>query len=150
MSNICFFLYKLMCFQKFLQWALYSFIYLFIYLFIYSVYLGPYPWHMEVPRLGVQLELQLPAYATAQQFGIWAASVTYATGHGNTRSLAHWARPGIKPTTSWFLVSDSFPLRYDGNSKLYSLFKTNPFSHSLSSSHLCYWPWDAWLWFLLL
>ena len=23
------------------------------------------PWHMEVPRLGVELELQLPAYATA-------------------------------------------------------------------------------------
>ena len=27
--------------------------------------LGPYPWHMEVPRLGLKLELQLPAYATA-------------------------------------------------------------------------------------
>ena len=25
----------------------------------------PFPWHMEVPRLGVQSELQLPAYATA-------------------------------------------------------------------------------------
>ena len=24
--------------------------------------------------------------------------------HSNARSLAHWARPGIKPTTSWFLV----------------------------------------------
>ena len=27
--------------------------------------LGPYLWHMEVPRLGVELTLQLPAYATA-------------------------------------------------------------------------------------
>ena len=27
--------------------------------------LGPYQWHMEVPRLGVQSELQLLAYATA-------------------------------------------------------------------------------------
>ena len=26
---------------------------------------GLYPWHMEVPRLGVELELQLLAYATA-------------------------------------------------------------------------------------
>ena len=26
---------------------------------------GPYPQHMEVPRLGVRLELQLPAYPTA-------------------------------------------------------------------------------------
>ena len=27
--------------------------------------LGPHPWHTEVPRLGAELELQLPAYATA-------------------------------------------------------------------------------------
>ena len=24
--------------------------------------------------------------------------------HGNARSLTHWARPGMEPTTSWFLV----------------------------------------------
>ena len=24
-----------------------------------------HPWHMEVPRLGVELDLQLPAYTTA-------------------------------------------------------------------------------------
>ena len=34
-------------------------------LFIYFVFLGPLPRHMEVPRLGVELELQLPAYAKA-------------------------------------------------------------------------------------
>ena len=28
-------------------------------------FLGPHPWHMEVPRLGVKWELQLPAYVTA-------------------------------------------------------------------------------------
>ena len=33
--------------------------------FIFFVFSGPYPQHMEVPRLGVQLELQLPAHATA-------------------------------------------------------------------------------------
>ena len=37
---------------------------------------------MEVPRLGVELELQRPAYATA---------------HGNARS-------GIQPKSSWILV----------------------------------------------
>ena len=26
---------------------------------------GPHLWHMEVPRLGTELELQLPAYTTA-------------------------------------------------------------------------------------
>ena len=28
-------------------------------------FLGPHPWHMEVPRLGIDLELQLLAYTTA-------------------------------------------------------------------------------------
>ena len=32
---------------------------------IFSVFLGLYPWLMEVPRLVVKSELQLPAYITA-------------------------------------------------------------------------------------
>ena len=32
--------------------------------FVY-LFLGLHPWHMEVPRLGVKLELQLLAYTTA-------------------------------------------------------------------------------------
>ena len=35
-----------------------------IYLFIYYISSGPHPQHMEVPRLGVQSELQLLAYIT--------------------------------------------------------------------------------------
>ena len=88
---------------------------------------------VEIPRLGVESELQLPAYATAtamqdpsrvydvhhssqqqviqatsdvpmpQQHMIQATSATYTTAH-NSRSLTHWARPGIQPATSWFLV----------------------------------------------
>ena len=44
-----------------------QFIYLFIYLilFYFICFLGLHPWHMELPRLGVQLELQLPACTTA-------------------------------------------------------------------------------------
>jgi len=34
----------------------------------------------------------------------WAASSTYTTADGNAGSLTYWARPGIKPTTSRFLV----------------------------------------------
>ena len=34
-------------------------------LMISFFFLGRHPWRMEVPRLGVELELQLPAYATA-------------------------------------------------------------------------------------
>ena len=43
----------------------YLFIYLFIYLFVFLPFLGLLPWHMEIPRLGVELELQPPAYARA-------------------------------------------------------------------------------------
>ena len=32
-------------------------------------FLGPHPWHMELPRLGVKSELQPPAYATATATG---------------------------------------------------------------------------------
>ena len=32
-------------------------------------------------------------------------SVTYTTIHGNTRSLTHWARPGIEPMSSRILVT---------------------------------------------
>ena len=30
--------------------------------------------------------------------------MTYTTAHGNAGSLTHWARPRIKPTSSWILV----------------------------------------------
>ena len=47
------------CFQA--DFVLFYFI-----LFILIVcFLGLQVWHMEVPRLGVELELQLPAYTTA-------------------------------------------------------------------------------------
>ena len=35
-------------------------------------------------------------------------SWTYTTACSNTESLTHWARPGIKPATSWFLVKILF------------------------------------------
>ena len=47
---------------------------------------------MEVPRLGVKSELQLPAYTTAtatQDPSLGCVSVTYTTAHGNTGSLTH-------------------------------------------------------------
>ena len=38
-----------------------------LFLFLFSVFLEPYPWHMEVPRLGVKSELQLSAYTTSMR-----------------------------------------------------------------------------------
>ena len=37
----------------------------FLFVCLFFLYYGPHPWHMEVPRLGVKLELQLPVYTRA-------------------------------------------------------------------------------------
>ena len=57
---------------------------------------------MEIPRLGVRWELQLPAYTTAT--AIRDLSCDHNLHHGSAGSATHWARPGIKPASSWILV----------------------------------------------
>ena len=66
--------------------------------------LGPYPWHMEVPRLGVESGLATAAGLHHSHNNVGSTSSTYTTAHRNTRSLTHWARPGIDPASSWILV----------------------------------------------
>ena len=58
----------------------------------------------EVPRLGVESELQLWAYATA--IAAWDPSriCDLHTAHGNPGSPTHGARPGIEPTSSQILI----------------------------------------------
>ena len=53
---------------------------------------------MEVPRLGVELELELLAYL--QQCGIQATSATYTTAHGKAGSLTHLVKTGTEPASS--------------------------------------------------
>ena len=53
---------------------------------------------MEGPKLGVESELQLPA--TAMQDLSHICDLHHNSGKHST----HWARPGIEPKTSWFLV----------------------------------------------
>ena len=71
---------------------------------------------MEVPRLGIKQELQLPAYTTATATPGQATSVTYTTAYGNSRSLTHWARPGLEPESSQ-IRSGSFLLIPHGNTQ---------------------------------
>ena len=47
-----------------IQSPFYLFIFILLY-FLSLVFLGPHPCHMEVPKLGVQPEMQPPAYARA-------------------------------------------------------------------------------------
>ena len=80
--------------------------YLLIYLFILFnfCFLLPNPQVVEIPRLGIKLELQLWPIPWPQQFRIRAASATYTTAHSTTGSSMHWAGPGIEPSSSQILV----------------------------------------------
>ena len=59
---------------------------------------------MEVPRLGVESELQLLAYTTVTVTSDLSCICYLHHSSGNTTSVTHGARPGIEPSTSWFLV----------------------------------------------
>ena len=50
-----------------------------LFLFSFFPFLGPHLWHVEVPRPGVQSELQLPATPQPQQHQTQAASAAQAT-----------------------------------------------------------------------
>ena len=76
----------------------------FSFFFVFLPFLGPLPWHMEVPRLGSNRSCSHRPTPEPQQHQIQAASVTHTTAHGSAGSLTHRARPGIEPATSWFLV----------------------------------------------
>ena len=69
----------------------------------FFAFLGPHPQDMEVPRLGVQTELQPPAYTTATLDPSSVCNLT--TAHSNARSLTHWVRPGAEPEFSSMLGS---------------------------------------------
>ena len=57
--------------------------------------------HMEVPRLGVQSELQLLAYPTATQDLSHVCYLRHSSWQ--CQVLIHWAVPGIKSASSWIL-----------------------------------------------
>ena len=60
--------------------------------------------HMEVLRLGVELELQLWPMKQSQKCRIQAMSATYTTAHGNAGFPTQWVRPEIKSISSWIIV----------------------------------------------
>ena len=75
--------------------------------FLLFFFLGLNPRHMEILRLGVESELQLPAYTTA------TATPDLSHGcdlyhssrqHQILNPLSGGVRPGIEPETSWLLV----------------------------------------------
>ena len=84
------------------------FILFYFILFYFFVFLGLHPQHMEVPRLGTKLELQLPAYTTATVTPIrpfyfifllfTAAPASYGASQARVSYLLHpfgqwWGQP---------------------------------------------------------
>ena len=68
-------------------------------------FLEPNPQHKEVPRLGVEYELQLPAYTTATATSDLSRVCDLHHSSGQHRILNPLSRrPGIEPTSSWILV----------------------------------------------
>ena len=50
-----------------------------------------------------------PTPSPSTTWGPNRKSATYTTAHRNARSLTHWARPGIEPSSSWILVAFVIP-----------------------------------------
>ena len=73
-------------------------------LFYFFGFFGLHPWHMEVPRLGVQSELQLLAYITATAMPDPSCICDLHHSSQQCQILNHCARPGIEPASSWVLV----------------------------------------------
>ena len=60
---------------------------------------------MEVPRLGVESELQLPAYTTVTAIRDPSCICDPTpTAPSSVGSLTHRGRPGIEPASPWILV----------------------------------------------
>ena len=95
--------------------------------------------HMEAPRLGIELELQLPVYTTA--IATRDSSCVF-----NTRPTTHWVKPGIEPTSFWILARffSADPQRALLTSHFYILGSFDIFSHDLGALVSLLWqvPWD--------
>ena len=70
--------------------------------FFFSRLLGLNLWHMEVPRLGVGLDIQLHHSRNSVGSGVHLRTTPQLMG--NAGSLTHWMRPGIETASSWIPV----------------------------------------------
>ena len=101
LSFLCIFfcIYQYVFFlSNFIEW---------FFFFFFFCLLGPHPWHMEVPRSGVESELQLPAYTTATV--TWDPSHTYDLYHSS------WQHQILSPMSeardwTWNLMDTSWGL----------------------------------------
>ena len=110
-----------------------------LHLFLFFLFLLQlYLWHVEVPRLGAELELQLQACTTARAMPDLRHIISKLQHiFGNPGSLTHWAKPGIKPASSLTLCQVLNLPSHNGNSP------PPPVSRAIFPSRLsvalCFW-----------
>ena len=75
-----------------------------VFCFVLFVFLGPHLHHMEVPRLGVESELQLPAYTTAIATPDPSHVCDLHHSSQQCRILNPLSKARDQPTSSWILV----------------------------------------------
>ena len=78
--------------------------YIYIYIFFFSLFLGPHRQPMEVPRLGVKQELQLPAHTTVTATQDPSRTCELHHSSWQCRILNPLSEAGIEPPSSWILV----------------------------------------------
>ena len=75
------------------------------FLILSFVFWGPHPWHMEVPRPGLNGRCRCQPTSQPQKRRIQeATSATYTTTHSNAGSSIHRVRLGFEPASSWIIV----------------------------------------------
>ena len=72
--------------------------------FFFFVFLWPYPWHMEVPRLGVKSELQLLAYTTATVMWNPSHICNHSTSAWQCQMLNPLSKARDHPSSSWIQI----------------------------------------------
>ena len=77
--------------------------------FIFFFFLGPYPQHVEVPRLRVESKLQLPAYATAT--ATWDTSHVCNLHHSSRQCRIFNPRSKARDGTRNLMVPSRIPFR---------------------------------------
>ena len=73
-------------------------------IFFSFFFLRPHPWHLEVPRLGVESELQLLAYTTVTAMQDLSLILGLHHSSQQHRILDPLSNKGIRLAFSWMLV----------------------------------------------
>ena len=120
-----------------------------IFFFFFFFCLEPHLWYVEVPGLGGKSQLQVRATPQPQQHQNWTTSAPHTAACSNARSLNHWVRPGIEPTSSWTLCQALNPLRHNENSRrcisihVCNISREEKHGTSGSGSYSSFWKWNT-------